>query len=87
VHTSRLTRISAVALAVAALGAPAASAGPAPEPGGNKPASRPVSREIHKGVDWGSAALGAGGAASVLLLTGAGATALVRRRHRVGVVT
>jgi hypothetical protein len=87
VHTSRITRITAVALAAAALGAPTASARPVSEPGGNKPMV--VSREIDESFDWGSAALGAGGAASVLLLTGAGATAVARRRHRprVGVVT
>ena len=86
-QTSRITRITAVALAAAALGAPAASGSPAPEPGGNKVATPPVFREIDKSFDWGSAALGAGGAASVLLLGGAGATAIVRRRHRVGVAT
>jgi hypothetical protein len=85
VHTSRLTRITAVALATAAVGAPAASANPAPEPGGNKPLV--VTTEIDKGFDTGSAALGAGGAAGILLLTVAGGAAFVRRHHRPGAVS
>jgi hypothetical protein len=92
VHTSRLTRltrITAVALATAAVGAPAASASPAPEPGGNQPGpiTQPVVREIDQGFDTGSAALGAGGAAGILLLCLAGSTALVRHQRRPGAVS
>jgi hypothetical protein len=89
VPTSRITRITAVALATAALGAPAASANPAPEPGGNKPGpiTQPVLREIDKGFDTGSAALGAGGAAGIVLLCLAGSTALVRHHRHPGAVS
>jgi hypothetical protein len=89
VHTSRLTRITAVALASAAVGAPAASARPASEPGGNRPGpiSRPVVREIDRSFDTGSAALGAGGAAGILLLTLAGSTALARHHRHPGAVS
>ena len=78
-QTSRITRITAVALAAAALGAPAASARPASDPGGNKP--QPVVREIDRGFDTGSAALGAGGTAAILLLSVAGGLVILRRRH------
>jgi hypothetical protein len=89
VQTSRLTRITAVALAAAALGAPAASARPASEPGGNQPGPtmRPVVQDIEQGFDTGSAALGAGGAAGILLLCLAGSTALVRHQRRPGAVS
>jgi hypothetical protein len=80
-HTSRITRITAVALAAGAVGVPSASARPASEPGGNKPMV--VVREIDHSFDTGSAALGAGGGAAVVLLTLGGAAAVVRHRHRV----
>jgi hypothetical protein len=85
VPTSRLTRITAVALATAALGAPAANARPASEPGGNKPMV--VTTEIDRGFDTGSAALGAGGAAGIVLLTVAGGAAIIRRRQHHGGIT
>jgi hypothetical protein len=44
-----------------------------------------VTRTIDEGIDLGSAALGAGGASAVLLLTGAGATAVMHTRRRVKV--
>jgi hypothetical protein len=83
VPTSRLTRITAAALATAALGAPAASARPAADPGGNKPApkSQPEFRAIDRGFDTGSAALGAGGSAAILLLSAAGGVVIFRHRH------
>jgi LPXTG-motif cell wall-anchored protein len=83
VPASRLTRITAVALATAVLGAPAASARPASEPGGNQPGpiARPVVQEIDRGFDTGSAALGAGGTAGILLLSAAGGLVIFRRRH------
>jgi hypothetical protein len=85
VPTSRLTRITAVALATAAVGAPAASARPASEPGGNQPGpvTQPIVREFDQGFDTGSAALGAGGGAAVVLLALGGAAAITRHRHRV----
>jgi hypothetical protein len=49
-------------------------------------APRPtVTRTIDDGFDFGSAAIGAGGAAAVLLLSAAGASAVTHRHHRVGV--
>ena len=80
---SRITRITAAALATAALGAPAASARPVSEPGGNQPGpiSRPVVQEIDRGFDTGSAALGAGSTAGILLLSAAGGLVIFRRRH------
>jgi hypothetical protein len=86
VPTSRLTRITAAALATAAVGAPVASARPAAEPGGNQPApkSQPEFRELDRGFDTGSAALGAGGSAGILLLTAAGGLVIFRHRHHDG---
>jgi len=52
----------------------------------NAQAPRPtVTRTIDDGFDTGSAAIGAGGAAAVLALTAAGASAVLRRHHRVDV--
>ena len=45
-----------------------------------------VTRTIDGGIDVGSAALGAGGASAVLLLTGAGAAAVMHMRRRVNLV-
>jgi hypothetical protein len=56
----------------------------------NSPASTvpapTVSRTIDDGFDLGSAAIGAGSAAAILLLGGAGATAVSRHRRRVSTV-
>jgi hypothetical protein len=96
----RLTRTVAGALAVTAIAAPTAGALPAEQVQGGSPSSRSapaigskaeapaptVTRTIDDGFDWGSAAVGAGGAAAVLLLTGAGASAVSHRHHRLGVV-
>jgi hypothetical protein len=51
----------------------------------NSPAPT-VSRTIDEGFDLGSAAIGAGIAAAILLLGGAGATAVSRHRRRVRTV-
>jgi hypothetical protein len=82
----RLARTVAAAMAITALAAPSAGAVPAGEPPAtSRSASLPdtpaptVSRTIDDGFDWGSAAIGAGVAAAVLLLTAAGASA---RSHR-----
>jgi hypothetical protein len=94
----RLSSALAGALAIGALAAPAANAVPgeefraAPSPkstsatgSSNSPAPT-VSRTIDDGFDLGSAAIGAGSAAAVLLLGGAGATAVSRHRRRVSTV-
>src|SRR5262249_43778618 len=51
----RIPRIPAVALSAAACAASAANAAPAPEPGGNKPASyeTPTVVTLDHGFDWG----------------------------------
>lgn len=90
---SQFHRSLAAGLAVAALAAPAAQAAPIREPGtgdtalSTEPAadSPAITTTIDEGFDWGSAAIGAGGAAAVLLLSAAGASTLSSRRHRIGV--
>ena len=86
----RITRIAAGALIVAALGAPPASARLIDQRPGNSDlmpyTSEPgttVTRTIDQGFDLGSASVGA---AAVLLLTAAGASAVSHRRRRVDVV-
>jgi hypothetical protein len=87
VQTSRLTRITAAALTAAALAAPTATARPVSEPGGNRPAPKaPTFVTVDQGFDIGSAALGAGGAAGLLLLTAAGASVVTRSRRAVRTV-
>ena len=91
-----LTATVAAAFAATALAAPAADARPWEEAFGtanqrsalaieSDPAPT-VTRTIDDGFDLGSAAIGAGGAAAVLLLTAAGASAVSHRHQRVGVV-
>jgi hypothetical protein len=87
-------RALAASLAIAALTAPAANAAPAPEPGGNRsissteiqalgrPSSPVVTRTTDDGFDWGSAAVGAGGATAIALLALAASTAATRPRAR-----
>jgi hypothetical protein len=90
VHTSRLTRVTVAAVTAAALAAPPASARWATEtePGGSLPAPKgPTVVRIDQGFDTGSAALGAGGAAGIVLLCLAGGTALVRHHRRPGAVS
>jgi hypothetical protein len=92
-----LLRALAAALAIGALTAPAANAMTDEQWRGglyrsdstsatssNSPAPT-VSRTIDDGFDLGSAAIGAGTAATILLLGGAGATAVSRHRRRVRV--
>lgn len=95
----RLTTTAVAALAAGALAAPVADARPvtghsgSPSQGSGRalefdteaPAPT-VARTIDDGFDLGSAAIGAGGAAAVLLLGAAGASAVSHRHHRVGVV-
>lgn len=92
----RLRYALAAALAVGALTAPAANAVTSEEfraSSGSTPASESanspaptITRTIEDGFDLGSAAIGAGSAAAVLLLGGAGATAVSRHRRRVRTV-
>jgi LPXTG-motif cell wall-anchored protein len=77
------TALRGATVPTAALGAPVASARPVSEPGGNQPGpvSRPVIQDFDRGFDTGSAALGAGGTAGILLLSAAGGLVIFRRRH------
>jgi hypothetical protein len=88
----RLVRTVTGVLLVSALAAPAADARPdafrphtvESVPAVTNPTQAPtVTRTIDDGFDVGSAAIGAGGAAAALLLTGAG-TAAISRHRRIG---
>jgi hypothetical protein len=82
----RLTRSLASALAVAAIAAPAAGARPQFDLGSADGATPPdhdtpvVTRTIDRGFDTGSAAIGAGVAAALLLA--AGGLSASHRQHR-----
>lgn len=92
----RLSSAIAGALAIGALTAPAANAitdeqwrgglyrsdSTSAVESSNSPAPT-VTRTIDDGFDLGSAAIGAGSAAAVLLLGGAGGTAVWRHRRRI----
>ena len=71
-------------LATGALAAPAAVAQPLdvqPRAAtGSEPPDAPVVRTIDEGFDWGSAAIGAGGAGAVLVLVSIGGVALASSR-------
>jgi hypothetical protein len=93
-RSSQLQRSLAAGLVAAALAAPAAQAAPILEPGsGDAPLSMgpdtrglepdPVPADattIDEGLDWGSAAIGAGGAGMLILLALAGSAQVNRRR-------
>jgi hypothetical protein len=83
--TQRITRLATAGLIAGALAAPAASARPAGpdtpntgEPVVIEPAA-PVVQSVDDGLDWASAAIGAGAAGSLILLIGAGG---ITYRHR-----
>ena len=88
----RLTRAVAGALAVAALAAPGAERALRTRAGERRggPAEAIVSgepvvvRTPDPGFDWGAAALGAGAAAGLLLLAGAGGSVVTHRPRRAG---
>jgi hypothetical protein len=91
----RLSSVIAGALAIGAIAAPAANAvtgeefrasgGSASAPSTDTTAPT-ITRTVDEGFDLGSAAIGAGSAAAVLLLSGAGATAVSRHRRRLRTV-
>jgi hypothetical protein len=73
----RLGRVLAASVAAAALAAPPALAMPDPGPVVDEPRPIPgeapvVVRASDEGFDWGSAAIGAGGAGAVILLVSLG---------------
>ena len=90
-RSHRLARMLAAVLTAAALAAPQAVARPIdgplePDPGAtavvepeNTPAP-PVVQEIDDGFDWGSAAIGAGGAGALLVVVALGGVAYTTRR-------
>lgn len=90
----RFNRAVAGTLAAAAIAAPVADARPALEPGdptGPNPhaivdsgGETAVTRTTDPGFDWGSAAIGAGGAAALLLLVGAGNSVRLHRPRHAG---
>jgi hypothetical protein len=79
----RTTLTFVTALCVVAMAAPSASARPIDSDSAQASPPRPtVTRTVDEGIDLGSAALGAGGASALLMLTAAGAiTVMHRRRH------
>ena len=86
----RITRLVTVALLAGAIAAPAASAVPAgPDaPGGQaiiEPEPAPVVQSVEQGFDWASAAIGAGGAASIILLVSLGGITYRHRHDHVGI--
>jgi hypothetical protein len=98
-RTHRLARLTAVGLAATALAAPAASARPASfeppassdgattvavEPESSS-AGAPVVRSADEGFDWASAAIGAGAAGAVLVLSLGGLGGQIRQRTRMRV--
>ena len=89
-RSRRLTRALAAATAAAALAAPPAPAriDPPATPAFNtretETTSAPVVRSIEAGFDWGSAAIGAGGAGALTVLVSLSAFAYISRdRSRV----
>ena len=88
----RITRLVAVGLVSAALAAPAASARPAspdsPVPPGAEPVfiePAPVVQRVDEGFDWGSAAIGAGGAGALILLVSVGGIGYRHRQEHIGI--
>jgi hypothetical protein len=94
-----LARLFALGVTIAALAAPAALARPIdgpnepvrPDPGileavvpEPAPAEPPIVRSVDAGFDWGSAAIGAGGAGAIVVLVSLGGVAIAARR-RIGV--
>jgi hypothetical protein len=85
-HSHPIARLLTVGLIAGALAAPAAVAQPIADPQTSEPApsDAPVVRTIDEGFDWGSAAIGAGGAGAAIVLVSIGGIA-VASRHRMRV--
>jgi hypothetical protein len=80
---SRLSPAAVAAAALVAASAPAASARPALEPPAHHPVATPTPIVVHAagpGFELGSAAIGAGGATLLFLMTAAGTVTMVRHR-------
>jgi hypothetical protein len=86
--STRIIRLVALGLLALALAAPMASARPAPVDTPNGPVTpdpAPVVQSVNDGFDWGSAAIGAGAAASIILLISVGGTTYRHRHSHIGV--
>ncbi len=88
----RMTRLVPIGLAVLSFAAPAASARPSlPDPpvsSGDQIAidpQPPVVQSVDEGFDWGSAAIGAGGAGALVLLVSFGGVSYRHRHEQIGV--
>ena len=85
----RITRLTALALATAAVAAPAASARPLSDPpidnGRGEVIVDPVAPVADDGFDWASAAIGAGAAGGLILLIGVGGTTYRHRHEHINV--
>jgi hypothetical protein len=97
-RSGRLARLIAAGVTVAAFAAPSALARPIDDPKlpvrtdpdptvvvvpERAPARSPVVQRIDDGVDWGSAAIGAGSAGALIVLVALGGVAYTAR-HRIG---
>jgi hypothetical protein len=82
-HSHPIARLVTAGLVAGALAAPPAVAQPIDDPQTSEPApsDTPVVRTIDEGFDWGSAAIGAGGAGAATVLVSLGGVAYVAR-HR-----
>jgi hypothetical protein len=94
-RSHRLARLLAAGVTAAALAAPPAVARPIegpnepglPDPDATvvvEPEQAPVVQQIDEGFDWGSAAIGAGGAGALVVVVALGGVAYTTRQ-RVGV--
>jgi hypothetical protein len=87
----RISRFATACLIAGALVAPGASARPVSDPpiqNGGEPVviePAPSLQHIDDGFDWGSAAIGAGGAGAIILLVSAGGTTYRHRHEHIGV--
>ena len=83
-HSHPIARLLAAGLVTGALAAPAAVASPIADPQTSEPAhsDAPVVRTIDEGFDWGSAAIGAGGAGAAIVLSLGGLALVSRDRMR-----
>ena len=82
-HSHPIARLLVAGLVAGALAAPAAIAQPIADPQTSEPAPAAPADvlTIDEGFDWGSAAVGAGGAGAVIVLVSLGGVAYVSR-HR-----
>ena len=87
----RITRLVAAGLVAGALAAPAASARPAPldSPSSGETVvvepAPPVVPSVEEGLDWASAAIGAGSVGALALLIGVGGTTYRHRHEQIGI--